>query len=78
MDWIVYIAPRNSPRDIHRYEVSNVAKRYYAKITAIIWYIKEMGITGRTPFQMMRDDLDIKVKCNSDGRLVDYSKLGIV
>ncbi len=75
MDWTVWIAPKSNPSDLHRYEVS-AQGHYYAQIKAIILYIREVGVTGRTPFQMKRDDLDVKVKCHTDGRLVDYSALG--
>ena len=74
MEWTVWIAPRDRPTDLHKYEVS-ARSRYYAKIAATILYAREAKIVDKTPFQLIRDTLDLKVKCKTDGRLVDYSSL---
>ena len=74
MNWTVWIAPKTNPKDLHKYEVS-ARGGYYAKITAIIIYAREAKLVGKTPYQLMRDDLDIRVKCKTDGRFVDYSNL---
>lgn len=75
MNWTVILAPKSSLRDVHKYEVS--AKNvWYAKIKATILYIKE-NRSRKTPSQLMKD-LEIQVKCHTDGRLADYSALGVV
>jgi len=72
MDWTLLISPKGSTSIPSKYTVS-ADSRYYAKIKSLIQYGLDTGSKKR-PTQLLKD-VDIQVKCHTDGRMVDYSKL---
>jgi len=72
MNWTVTIAPKGDPSKALKYTVT-ADKNYYAKIEALIQYRLDVGSSKR-PRELM-DDVDMQVRCHTDGRLADYSKV---